>query len=102
MRASWSGFVGPSGWVKVDAAAHAGLLERPEAGKVMLDGIDCLSWMTRVGTSDPPGPRIGFVYQSITCFLNFNAADNIAMPLMICRGVKKEEGGARRKPTLAG
>jgi ABC-type Fe3+/spermidine/putrescine transport system ATPase subunit len=42
------GLVGPSGSGKSTLLHTAGLLERPEAGKVMLDGIDCLSH------GDPP------------------------------------------------
>ena len=79
---------GPSGSGKSTLLHTAGLLERPEAGKVMLDGIDCLSLDDR-GRTAIRRSKIGFVYQFHHLLPEFNAADNIAMPLMIA--------GAKRK-----
>ena len=87
------GLVGPSGSGKSTLLHTAGLLERPEAGKVMLDGIDCLSLDDR-GRTAIRRSKIGFVYQFHHLLPEFNAADNIAMPLMIA-GVKKK--AAREK-----
>ena len=87
------GLVGPSGSGKSTLLHTAGLLERPEAGKVMLDGIDCLSLDDR-GRTSIRRSKIGFVYQFHHLLPEFNAADNIAMPLMIA-GVKKK--AAREK-----
>ncbi|MFT5775749.1 ABC transporter ATP-binding protein [Hyphomonas sp.] len=81
------GLVGPSGSGKSTLLHTAGLLERPEAGKVMLDGIDCLS-LDDKGRTAIRRSKIGFVYQFHHLLPEFNAADNIAMPLMIA-GVKK-------------
>ena len=87
------GLVGPSGSGKSTLLHTAGLLERPEAGKVMLDGIDCLSLDDR-GRTAIRRSKIGFVYQFHHLLPEFNAADNIAMPLMIA-GVRKK--AAREK-----
>ena len=87
------GLVGPSGSGKSTLLHTAGLLERPEGGKVMLDGIDCLSLDDR-GRTAVRRNKIGFVYQFHHLLPEFNAADNIAMPLMIA-GVKKK--AAREK-----
>jgi lipoprotein-releasing system ATP-binding protein len=87
------GLVGPSGSGKSTLLHTAGLLERPEAGKVMLDGIDCLA-LDDKGRTAIRRSRIGFVYQFHHLLPEFNAADNIAMPLMIA-GVKKK--AAREK-----
>ena len=87
------GLVGPSGSGKSTLLHTAGLLERPEAGKVMLDGIDCLSLDDR-GRTSIRRSKIGFVYQFHHLLPEFNAADNIAMPLMIA-GVRKK--AAREK-----
>jgi lipoprotein-releasing system ATP-binding protein len=89
------GLVGPSGSGKSTLLHTAGLLERPEAGKVMLDGIDCLS-LDDKGRTAIRRAKIGFVYQFHHLLPEFNAADNIAMPLMIA-GVKKK--AARAKAT---
>jgi lipoprotein-releasing system ATP-binding protein len=87
------GLVGPSGSGKSTLLHTAGLLERPEAGKVMLDGIDCLS-LDDKGRTAIRRAKIGFVYQFHHLLPEFNASDNIAMPLMIA-GVKKK--AAREK-----
>ncbi|KCZ53868.1 ABC transporter ATP-binding protein [Hyphomonas chukchiensis] len=87
------GLVGPSGSGKSTLLHTAGLLERPEGGKVMLDGIDCLS-LDDKGRTAVRRNKIGFVYQFHHLLPEFNAADNIAMPLMIA-GVKKK--AAREK-----
>ena len=89
------GLVGPSGSGKSTLLHTAGLLERPEAGKVMLDGIDCLS-LDDKGRTAIRRAKIGFVYQFHHLLPEFNAEDNIAMPLMIA-GVKKK--AARAKAT---
>ncbi|MBU1286362.1 MAG: ABC transporter ATP-binding protein [Alphaproteobacteria bacterium] len=87
------GLVGPSGSGKSTLLHTAGLLERPEGGKVMLDGIDCLA-LDDKGRTAVRRNKIGFVYQFHHLLPEFNAADNIAMPLMIA-GVKKK--AAREK-----
>ena len=81
------GLVGPSGSGKSTLLHTAGLLERPESGKVLLDGIDCLA-LDDKGRTAIRRAKIGFVYQFHHLLPEFNAADNIAMPLMIA-GVKQ-------------
>lgn len=87
------GLVGPSGSGKSTLLHTAGLLERPESGKVMLDGIDCLA-LDDKGRTAIRRTKIGFVYQFHHLLPEFSAADNIAMPLMIA-GVKKSEARAK-------
>ncbi|KJS37746.1 MAG: ABC transporter [Hyphomonas sp. BRH_c22] len=92
------GLVGPSGSGKSTLLHTAGLLERPEAGKVMLDGIDCLS-LDDKGRTAIRRAKIGFVYQFHHLLPEFNAEDNIAMPLMIA-GVKKKAARAKAAELL--
>jgi lipoprotein-releasing system ATP-binding protein len=92
------GLVGPSGSGKSTLLHTAGLLERPEAGKVMLDGIDCLS-LDDKGRTAIRRSKIGFVYQFHHLLPEFNAADNIAMPLMIA-GVKQKAARAKADSLL--
>ncbi|MCA8892434.1 MAG: ABC transporter ATP-binding protein [Hyphomonas sp.] len=89
------GLIGPSGSGKSTLLHTAGLLERPEAGVVLLDGIDCLKLDDKARTAMRRS-RIGFVYQFHHLLPEFNAADNVAMPLMIA-GVSRKE--AREKAT---
>ncbi|KCZ87013.1 MULTISPECIES: ABC transporter ATP-binding protein [Hyphomonas] len=89
------GLIGPSGSGKSTLLHTAGLLERPEAGVVLLDGIDCLKLDDKARTAMRRS-KIGFVYQFHHLLPEFNAADNVAMPLMIA-GVSRKE--AREKAT---
>ncbi|MCA8899617.1 MAG: ATP-binding cassette domain-containing protein, partial [Hyphomonas sp.] len=56
------GLVGPSGSGKSTLLHTAGLLERPEEGAVLLDGVDCLK-LDDAGRTAMRRSRIGFVYQ---------------------------------------
>ncbi|HAE26821.1 MULTISPECIES: ABC transporter ATP-binding protein [Hyphomonas] len=82
------GLIGPSGSGKSTLLHTAGLLERPEAGAVLLDGIDCLKLDDKARTAMRRS-KIGFVYQFHHLLPEFNAADNVAMPLMIA-GVSRK------------
>ena len=89
------GLIGPSGSGKSTLLHTAGLLERPEAGIVLLDGVDCLALDDKARTAQRRS-KIGFVYQFHHLLPEFNAADNVAMPLMIA-GVSRKD--AREKAT---
>jgi len=87
------GLVGPSGSGKSTLLHTAGLLERPEGGDVLLDGTDCLK-LNEDGRTAIRRKKIGFVYQFHHLLPEFNAVDNVAMPLMIA-GVGRK--AARQK-----
>ena len=76
------GLVGPSGSGKSTLLHTAGLLERPEAGDVILEGQNChnLSDAARTGLRRE---KLGFVYQFHHLLPEFDARDNVAMPLMV-------------------
>jgi lipoprotein-releasing system ATP-binding protein len=82
------GLVGPSGSGKSTLLHTAGLLERPEDGDVLLDGIDCLK-LNENGRTAIRRKKIGFVYQFHHLLPEFNAVDNVAMPLMIAGKSRK-------------
>lgn len=89
------GLVGPSGSGKSTLLHTAGLLERPESGEVLLDGSDCLK-LSEDGRTAIRRKKIGFVYQFHHLLPEFNAVDNVAMPLMIAGKSRKD---ARTKAT---
>lgn len=82
------GLIGPSGSGKSTLLHTAGLLEKPEAGQVLLEGQDCLA-LNDAGRTRLRGEKLGFVYQFHHLLPEFNARDNVAMPLMV--------GGMRRR-----
>jgi lipoprotein-releasing system ATP-binding protein len=76
------GLIGPSGSGKSSLLHAAGLLERPTAGDVLIDGEN-------VGRLDEAArtrlrlSRIGFVYQFHHLLPEFDARDNVALPVRI-------------------
>lgn len=86
------GLIGPSGSGKSSLLHAAGLLERPTSGRVLIDGQDVADLdegaRTRLRLS-----RIGFVYQFHHLLPEFDARDNVALPMRIA-GMKQAD--ARR------
>ena len=81
------GLIGPSGSGKSSLLHAAGLLERPTAGQIFVEGRDCSALSDGVRTRLRLG-LIGFVYQFHHLLPEFSAQDNVALPMMI--------GGASR------
>ncbi len=91
--------VAPSGTGKSTLLHLAGLLERPDTGAVLVDGVDA------GGLSDSDRTRIrrdriGFVYQFHHLLAEFSALENVALPQMIA-GVPRAAARARAGELLA-
>ena len=76
------GLIGPSGSGKSSLLHAAGLLERPTSGQVMIDGEDVGGLDERARTRLRLS-RIGFVYQFHHLLPEFDARDNVALPMRI-------------------
>lgn len=76
------GLIGPSGSGKSTLLHTAGLLEKPQGGQVFLEGEDCLA-LNDKGRTRLRREKLGFVYQFHHLLPEFNARDNVAMPLMV-------------------
>ena len=91
--------VGPSGSGKSTLLNIAGLLERPDAGEVLIDGVDS----GKLG----PGKRgnlrrshIGFVFQFHRLLPEFSALENVMIPQML-NGLDRSEAASRAEQLLA-
>ena len=74
--------VAPSGTGKSTLLHLAGLLERPDGGKVVVDGRDAGALSDRDRTAIRRD-TIGFVYQFHHLLAEFSALENIVLPQMI-------------------
>ena len=80
--------VGPSGSGKSTLLHTAGLLERPNAGTVAIEGRQC----NDLGDGDRTALRrsaIGFVYQFHHLLPDFSAVENVILPQMIAGKSRK-------------
>jgi lipoprotein-releasing system ATP-binding protein len=85
--------LGPSGAGKSTLLHIAGLLERPDRGAVIIDGVDCGS----LGDAERTRMRraeIGFVYQFHHLLPEFSALENVVLPQLIL-GLSRSEADTR-------
>ncbi|MEZ5669188.1 MAG: ABC transporter ATP-binding protein [Alphaproteobacteria bacterium] len=90
--------VGPSGAGKSTLLQLAGLLERPTAGEVEIDGQPCGRLGDRARTLMRRN-NLGFVYQYHHLLREFSAVENVMIPQLI-EGAPKREARARATELL--
>jgi putative ABC transport system ATP-binding protein len=81
-RGELTGILGPSGSGKSTLLHLMGLLDRPTAGKIYIDGIDT----TRMAPDEQArvrGKKIGFVFQAFNLVPSLSAQENVELPLVI-------------------
>ena len=90
--------LGPSGAGKSTLLHIAGLLERPDAGEVAINGVAC----GRLNDSERTRMRrmeVGFVYQFHHLLPEFSALENVTLPQLIL-GRTKSDAEARARALL--
>ena len=81
--------VGPSGAGKTTVLQIMGTLDRPDSGKVIVDGFD-VSTLSQKKLSDFRNQHVGFVFQFHQLLPEFTALENIMIPAFIAGKSQKE------------
>jgi lipoprotein-releasing system ATP-binding protein len=97
-RGEMVALVAPSGAGKSTLLHTAGLLEKPDAGEVTLNGRVCGNLSDDERTSIRRN-EIGFVYQFHHLLPEFSALENIMLPQLV-RGLAKKEAANRARQLL--
>ena len=88
--------MGPSGSGKSTLLNVLGLLDRPDSGHYLLDGIDTAG-LSELQLATLRSQSIGFVFQSFHLIPRLTARENIELPLMLAG-----EAPARRRERVDG
>jgi putative ABC transport system ATP-binding protein len=90
---------GPSGSGKTTLINLLGLLDRPDAGRLDLDGVP-VSTMDENDRADLRRDRFGFVFQSFNLVAVLTASENVEYPMML-KGLSREARRLRAADLLA-
>ena len=91
--------VGPSGCGKTVLLKHLNLLLRPDAGQILVDGVD----VTRVGSRalDAVREKFGMLFQGGALFDSMTVFENVAFPLVEKTRLRRPEIAERVHEMLA-
>jgi lipoprotein-releasing system ATP-binding protein len=84
-RGEFAALIGPSGSGKSTLLNLIGLLDRPTAGALWLDGEDT-SALDDGALTRTRGHKLGFVFQFHHLLPEFSALENVMLPMMAARG----------------
>ncbi|MEA1907501.1 MAG: ABC transporter ATP-binding protein [Euryarchaeota archaeon] len=81
--------IGPSGSGKSTLLNQIGILDTPTSGTILLDGVD-ITKASEKKRSRLRNRKLGFIFQYHHLLPDFNAIENVMMPLLI-NGVKRSK-----------
>jgi len=90
---------GPSGAGKSTLLNLLGALDKPDAGKIVIDGLELTSQIKRTTVDTFRRDKIGFIFQNHYLMQEFNVLENVMLPLRV-QGVHKTEAAERAKKVL--
>ncbi|MEE8402278.1 MAG: ABC transporter ATP-binding protein [Candidatus Hydrothermarchaeaceae archaeon] len=88
--------MGPSGSGKSTMLHIVGCLDRPDSGRVFLEGAD-ISRLTDSELARVRGKKIGFVFQFFNLYPTLNTLENVELPMMILNAGKEERRKKAKK-----
>jgi lipoprotein-releasing system ATP-binding protein len=91
--------VGPSGAGKTTLLQIIGTLDRPDSGRVTIDGVDITS-LGQKSLADFRNRRLGFVFQFHQLLPEFTALENVMIPALI-KGDSRKAAKERAQELLA-
>jgi lipoprotein-releasing system ATP-binding protein len=98
-RGEFVALMGPSGSGKSTLLNLIGLLDRPTAGRILVEGRNTSS-LTEAQVTRLRGRSIGFVFQYHHLLPAFSAAENVMMPLLLAKGHPDAQMRARAEELL--
>ena len=98
-RGEFLAIIGPSGSGKSTLLNQIGILDTPTSGTILLDGVD-VTEMSDKQRSITRNRQLGFIFQYHHLLPDFNALENVMMPLLIS-GVKSSQARKTAKEMLA-
>lgn len=99
-RGEFLALMGPSGSGKSTLLNIIGLLDRPSAGRVFINGQDTTT-LGDAAITRLRGHSIGFVFQEHHLISAFTALENVMMPMVVDRGLSSPEIAVRARDLLA-
>ena len=88
-RGEFLAIIGPSGSGKSTLLNQIGILDTPTSGTILLDGVD-ITKASEKERSRLRNRKLGFIFQYHHLLPDFNAIENVMMPLLI-NGVKRSK-----------
>jgi lipoprotein-releasing system ATP-binding protein len=97
-RGEFLAIIGPSGSGKSTLLNQIGILDTPTSGTILLDGVD-VTKMSDKQRSITRNRKLGFIFQYHHLLPDFNALENVMMPLLIS-GIKSSKAREEARKVL--